>query len=395
MKSSGQVLRHRILLCLVAVVVSGCSSIPKRTRTAVPEERVYDAEIPGITRARAWAYQPPSHIYHVLHAPQAEIERKFGGIMGKKHTYLALSGGGSNGAFGAGLLNGWTAKGTRPEFTMVSGISAGAILSPFAFLGSEYDHVIKDLFTKYDTEATLKKRNLLKAITRDAFSDSSPLRNVLSGFLGPEEVAKIAAEHRAGRRLMIVTTNIDLNAPVIWDLGRIANSGQPGARNLIIDLIMASAAIPVGLPPVFVDVEVDGEIYQEMHVDGGLCSQIFFYPPGVHWKEIEERLQPVGTTELYLVRNGFLYGRWREVQPTVKDLGSRAVSSLIRTQGRGDLQQMYFAAERDGLDFNLAYIPRSFKVESTEPFDLNYMNALYDLAYKSITEGDPWVKELD
>lgn len=383
---------HLVAISLSTLLLAGCTTTPKRT--AVPEQLIHSAAIKGLPDVRQLGDVPSSVMTDFLEMSPEEIQKHFSGLLGRKHAYLVLSGGGSNGAFGAGLLNGWTAKGTRPEFTVVTGISAGAILAPWAFLGSDYDHVARELFTKYDTKATIKT-HLVTGLWREAFTESTPLRNLIYGYLGPVEIEKIAAEHRKGRRLIIGTTNMDMLRPISWNMGAIANSDYPEKRDLMVNVILASASIPVAFPPVLIDVEADGKTYQEMHVDGGLGRQLFFYPQQVHWDQVEEKLQVKGTPELYIIRNAKLYPSWRIIKPTIVDLGSRSLSSLIRTQGIGDILKIYLKAKRDGIDFHLAYIPKEFSNQSKEAFDLEYMNALYNLAYESITEKDPWTRELN
>jgi predicted patatin/cPLA2 family phospholipase len=377
--------------CAGSLLLSGCSTMKTRGRVAVPQDLVDQAVISGIPDARRLGDRMPDNIDNILMMSEADVRKNYGGILGKKHAYLALSGGGADGAFGAGLLNGWTASGKRPEFVMVTGISAGAILSPWAFLGSEYDHVARELFTQYETKQVLD----VTMLRRDAITDSSQLRQLIYDYLDPTVIERIAAEHRKGRRLLVGTVNIDTLRPITWDMGVIACSDHPDKRGLIADVILASASIPVAFPPVFIDVEVDGTMYQEIHVDGGLGRQVFFYPEAMHWDDILNVIKSDGKPELYVIRNAKLDPEWKEVKATALDLGGRSVSSLIRTQGIGDISKIYLAAERDGLGLNLAYIPEAFDVESDEAFDRDYMQALYDLAYKRITEGDPWLRKLD
>ncbi|MEE9141883.1 MAG: patatin-like phospholipase family protein, partial [Gammaproteobacteria bacterium] len=119
----------------VAVVISGCIVVPERN--AVPESLVDEAAVTGFEKeVRYWGDEAPPYSTAWTTLSDEEIERRFSGIIGREHNYLALSGGGSNGAFGAGLLVGWTEHGDRPEFTIVTGISTGALIAPFAFLGS-------------------------------------------------------------------------------------------------------------------------------------------------------------------------------------------------------------------------------------------------------------------
>lgn len=384
-------------ICLIAILLpfAGCKSIPKRSRNTVPQELVNQAVVPGIPDARQWGDEMPPYIEEILQSSNRQVAKRFPGIVNGRHTYLAISGGGSNGAYGSAMLVGWSAKGDRPTFTLVSGISTGAIIAPFAFLGSEYDPVLIDLYTTKSTKDVLTERNRLKALNRDAFNGTQPLRELIAGYLGEREIERIAEEHRNGRRLLVGTVNLDMMRPVSWDIGAIAASGQPCARELIIDIILASAAIPVAMPPVFIDVEANGEIYQEMHVDGGLFSQVMTYPITMHWDEIEKKLNTKGTTKFYVIRNAKIHPGWKDVQPQVLHLASRAISSLTRTQGLGNIYQLYFTAQRDGIDLHLTFIPADFQTPSNELFDPTYMNALFTTGYESITEGDPWIKQLD
>lgn len=383
-------------ICISALILSGCASTPKRT--AVPQQSVQMASIPGVPDARRMGDEPSDVVGYILSLTPEEAQQKYPNIVGKKHTFLVLSGGGSNGAFGAGLLNGWTANGNRPEFNIVTGISTGSILAPWAFLGSDYDYVAKELFSKYDTKQVVKERGLFSGfygLFGDALTDSTPLRSIIYGYLGPDEIEKIAAAHRKGRRLFIGTTNLDMLRPITWDLGAIACSDHPDKRDLMVDVILASASIPIAFPPVFMDVEANGNTYQELHVDGGLARQLFFYPEEIHWDQIEKILKSTGTSELYVIRNAKVDPQWKEVEANLVDMGGRSLSSLIRTQGIGDISRIYLAAKRDGLDFHLSYIPETFNHASEEAFDREHMQALYQFAYDSITKGDPWIKQLD
>jgi predicted acylesterase/phospholipase RssA len=384
------IVQSGIILTLV-----GCSSIPERMRIPVPHELVEQAKVPGLPQARYWGDQKSPFSDEILKTPKAEIAKKYPELVNRKYTFLSISGGGANGAYGAGLLVGWTARGDRPEFSEVGGISTGAIMAPFAFLGSEYDSVLIDLYTKQATEDVIHERQLLKAIRADAFCDTQPLRKLLLGYLGEKEIQKIAEEYKKGRRLLIGTVNIDAMRPVIWDIGAIASSGIPEARELIVDIIRASAAIPVAMPPVFIDVEANGRIYQEMHVDGGLYSQVMTYPVSMHWDEVAKKLNTQGKTDLYVIRNAKLEPEWEVVKPKISNLAARTISSLIRAQGIGDLYQLYFTSKRDGVDIHISSIPADFSKTSTEPFDKVYMGALFQTGYDAILKGSPWVEKID
>ena len=384
------------LLMGTLLLVASCNSIPKRYRTSpVPEELVNKVSIPGIPDARSWGDEIPPYIQEILNSSDEEVAKKYAGIINKKHTKLAISGGGSNGAYGSGILVGWTAKGDRPNFTVVSGISTGAIMAPFVFLGSKYDFVLIDLYTHKTTKDVVTERRKLRALRRDAFTGTGPLRKLLLSYIGDKEVTLIAAEYRKGRRLLIGTVNMDMMRPVVWNIGAIANSGAPHARELIVDIILASSAIPVAMPPVFFNVEANGKTYQEMHVDGGLFSQVMTYPLSIHWNEVEKKLKPKGQTNLYVIRNAKMKPEWKVIQPKISDLAGRSVDSILRAQGLGDIKQLYLSAQRDGIKTFLTFIPQDFNQKSTEAFDKKYMKGLFDAGYNSMTKGNPWMTDLD
>ncbi|MEQ8230127.1 MAG: patatin-like phospholipase family protein, partial [Gammaproteobacteria bacterium] len=302
-------------------------------------------------------------------------------------VYLAVSGGGDKGAFGAGLLNGWTASGTRPQFKLVTGISTGALIAPFAFLGSAYDDQLRELYTKVEPRDIFKPRNLLSGLLGDAMGDTTPLRRLTEKYITHEFLAAIAAEHEKGRILLVGTTDLDARRGVIWNMTKIAAIGGPRALALFRSLLVASAAIPGAFPPVLVDVEIDGIRHQELHVDGGAAAQVFVYPPAVSSRGGGERQRM-----LYVVRNARLDPDWVEVKPRTLSIVNRAIASLIQSQGVGDLFLIHEIAQRDGLDFNMAYIPASFDAPHRTDFDTVYMNALYETAYAMAAKGYPWEK---
>jgi predicted acylesterase/phospholipase RssA len=270
---------------------------------------------------------------------------------------------------------------------VVTGISTGALIAPFAFLGPEYDAVLREFYTTITTNRVLVKRGLLAAVFDDALADNRPLKKLLAQVVDQRVIDGIAAEYAKGRVLLIGTTDLDARRAVIWDIGAIASSGHPRAADLIRSIMLASAAIPAAFPPALIDVEVDGKPYQEMHVDGGTMTQVFLYPPSVQAKDFVQRERC-----LYIIRNARLDPDWAEVQRRTLPIAGRAIASLIHTQGIGDLYRLYVQAQRDGIDYNLAFIPVSFKVVPKEVFDRDYMNELYRVGYELARGGYPWQK---
>ena len=378
------------VLVMLLALVAACAHVPKRS--PLPAEHADDAGVLGIPRARMWGDAPPPWEHDWFKRSKAELKERYSGVYGRPHTYLAISGGGENGAFVAGILTGWTAAGDRPEFTTVTGISAGALVAPFAFLGPEYDEVLKNVSSELKADDVYKRRGVIRALRTDAMATTGPLKALIAKYVDAEVMEKIAAAHRDGRSLNIGTANLDSMRPVIWRIGPIANSGHPGALALIRKILLASASVPAAFPPVLIPVEVDGTTYDELHVDGGAASQVFFYPVGVDYDEVLAKLGVPGRPKVYIIRNSRLDPIYEEVENKLFPIAGRSLESLIRTQGIGDIYRIYLQTCRDGLEFHLAYIPSDFTAKSDGEFDRAYMQALFDLAYERSKAGYDWVK---
>ncbi len=383
--------QNKVLILLVlTILIGGCATV--KQRTPLPEALSPMAEIPGISMTRFWGDEPVPYTEEWLQLPKAELQANYPAMFGKAHTYLAISGGGANGAFGAGLLLGWSARGDRPEFTIVTGISTGALTAPFAFLGSDYDVQLEEMYTTVSTKDIVRKRPLLEILTGDSAVSIEPLKNLLAKYVDRELMLAIAAEHRKGRRLWVGTTHLDAGRPMVWNIGRIASSENDKALDLIQKILLASASIPGAFPPVFFEVEAEGARYDEMHMDGGAASQVFLYPTGVDWSRLVEKLEVKDPPSAYIIRNSRLDPVWKTVKPKLAPIAGRTIDSLIRTQGLGDMYRIYLSAEQEGIDFNLAYIPGDFKEEPKEAFDPDYMGKLFDLGFRTAKSGDVWVK---
>ena len=302
-------------------------------------------------------------------------------------NFLAISGGGDNGAYGAGFLNGWTASGTRPQFKGVTGISTGALIAPFAFLGPKYDHVLREVYTTTSQKDIFKKRGLFKALFGEAMADTAPLAKVIESYVTREFLDEIAAEYAKGRLLLVGTTNLDSLEPVIWNMTAIAASKDPRAITLFRRLLLASASIPGAFPPVMIDQTIDGKHYQEMHVDGGTMTQVFLYPPSISMAGMPQRKRV-----LYVIRNARLDPDWASTDRRTMTIAMRAIESLTMTQGVGDLYRIYATTERDGIDFNLTFIPPTFNATRKEQFDTQYMRSLYDVGFEAAKAGYQWQK---
>ncbi len=321
-----------------------------------------------------------------------ELQAALPAFVGREVNILAISGGGPNGAFAAGLLNGWSAAGDRPEFTVVTGISTGALIAPFAFLGPDYDPVIEQIYKSYSTDDLVKQRSWLSVLMgAEAGFDTSLLRERLEHYLDGAVMEAIAMEHRSGRMLFIGTTNLDAARSVIWDLGAIAASDRPGALELMHEVIMASVSIPLVFPPVLIETESDGVTYDELHTDGGVSRQSFLFQLSAS-EDSFDNLNTVGERRAFIIRNSKLDMGWQAVDRSMISIAGRSATSMVHTQGMGDLYREFIGASKFGFDFNLAYIPNEFDVRPEELFDPNYMRQLYDLAYDLALDGYPWTK---
>jgi predicted acylesterase/phospholipase RssA len=374
-------------LLIVLLGLQACSSIQ---RVPVPQSAALSARPLAGEPVRVWGDEPPQHAAIMAERRLAQA-RAAGVSQNATPTLLAISGGASDGAFGAGLLNGWSAAGTRPRFDVVTGVSTGAIIAPFAFLGPAHDDQLKSIYTEYGKSDIFKVRNIFSMAANASVVDTGPLEGLIAQYVTPELVSAIAAEHRKGRRLLIGTTHLDAQRPVIWSVGDIAQRGDDEAVNLIRKLILASAAVPGVFPPVLIQVEYDGKVYDEMHVDGGVTNQLFIFParlrPGIKARH------PSGVAaRLFVIRNGRLNPEWESTEPGLVKIAGRSIMSLLKYQGMGDINRLYLQALENKVEFNLASIPETFAAKEKELFDLDYMRGLYEAGFQLGRAGYKWQK---
>jgi predicted acylesterase/phospholipase RssA len=382
----------RVATLILPLMAAACST-PQRL-AAVPAAMVTQAR-PAVDNVR---FIPGQDMAPFINEMKASLEREKAYLASQGHTgplpptsYLAISGGGGNGAFGAGLITGWTAA-NRPVFKTVTGVSTGALIAPFAFLGPKYDAVLRKTYTTSTDANIFKKRGIVKAIFSDAMADTLPLQKMVEELITPEFLAEIAAEYHKGRMLLVGTTDLDAQRGVIWNMTALAASGDPDAIVLFRKVLLASASIPGAFPPVMINVTVDGNHYQEMHVDGGATAQVFIYPPRFHLHEMAIANGYDRKRTLYIIRNARVDSDWANVERRTLTIAQQAIASLIHNQGNGDLIRMYLTSERDHLDYNLAYIPPDFTLVSKSQFDPVYMSQLFARGHNAARSGYPWEK---
>jgi len=249
------------------------------------------------------------------------------------------------------------------------------------------------VYTELKPADVMVSRGLISgALFHDAMADNSPLFKTISHYLTPEMQAALANGYAEGRLLLIGTSDLDAQLPVIWNIGAIAASNHPLALDTIRRVLLASAAIPGAFPPTMFDVTVDGVAYQEMHVDGGAFAQAFLYPASLTQGRRERMRQgkPVIDINAYVIRNARLDPAWSAVERRTLGIASRAISTMIAASGYNDVVRMYNTSQQDGVGYHLAYIGRDFTMELPEPFDPGYMRALFDYGYQQARHGYDW-----
>lgn len=353
--------------------------------------------MPVTGATRFWGDEVPKDIITFVQTHMPSVQRMAAGAVmtnGRPHVeYLALSGGADDGAFGAGLLTGWSKRGDRPRFEVVTGVSAGALIAPYAYLGPRYDAQLAELWNNFDSSSVATPQVLAGLLGADALADSTPLRNLIAKHVDRRMLREIAQEYRNGRLLLIGTTNLDAQRQVIWNMGEIAVAAQNDqeAAQLFRDVLLASASLPGIFPPVHVKVRVGDKVFEEMHVDGGPTRQVFLAPAQFSLKTFDRLYPKPPHRTIYVIRNGKIGPEYEAVQSNVLAISARSLYTLTKNQGMGDLNQIYTMAQRDGAAFRLASVPPSFDVKSTKAFDPAYMRSLFDVGRRVGESGNAWV----
>lgn len=387
--------RNAFFAAAICSAVAACAANPDRS--PVPFAEIDAAEVSGLGVVRFWGDARPKNLVAELARRREQIRahRPNAARRGSKVAFLAISGGADDGAFGAGLLAGWTEHGDRPDFEIVTGVSTGALTAPFAFLGPSHDSTLREIYTTYSTDQLLSKQPLEAVFGGSAVADSSKLEALIARYLNRDVMTKIAEQHGRGRRLFIGTTNLDAQRPVIWDMGAIAASGHPDSLKVFRQVILASAAVPGVFPPVNIDVTVDGRHFDEMHVDGGTTAHVFFAPvqllSGPERKDVQKELREVHGT-LYVIRNVKVTPEWQAVEASALKIASRSLSTMMKNQASGDLFKMYFLARELGIKYRLAAVPADFTLKSEELYDPVYMTALFNVGFERARNGYDWTE---
>ena len=368
----------------LSLLLTACS-VKSRTHEAPSIKEYQKAQVAGYQNIRYWGDKTAQYTYTRSNIKRLGANKSFR----KRIDVLALSGGAEDGAYGAGFLKGWSERGDRPKFTVVTGISTGALMAPFAFLGPKYDKVIQRLYTE-SSQKNIVFLSPMEALFGASLGDTAPLRKILTEEINDAFVAELAKEARKGRILQIGTTNLDAQRPVVWDITKIALSGRSDAPKLIRDIMLASAAIPGAFPPVLIDVVIDGKRHQEVHVDGGVTRQIFVYPRDMDIRKLQRMLRVQPQKNMWLIRNTKVDPEYKPVSLSLADITERSFYTLTKYHGRGDLVNITSLAKRDGFHVYITNVPKSFDVPLEAFFDKKYMNALYQVGYKKGRSRSAW-----
>jgi len=364
-----------VLTCVLAL--GACTSLPRTPYTAAEASTSRVLDIDGLRR---YADEPITKF---------NFEKDTGTA---SKSYLALSGGGADGAYGVGVLNGWSAAGTRPNFSVVSGVSTGGLIAPFAFLGRQYDDTLKEVYTSGIAESLLNDPSIMRVLFGSGLFGNTRLRELVARYVGPEIMAQVARENARGRRLLIVTTDLDTQRTAIWDMGKIAAVGTPEALKLFRDVMAASASIPLVFPPIMIDAEGQGRKFQEMHVDGGVTAPVLTLPEALLFQG--SRLPGAARMDIYILVNKKIERNFELVSNSTIDVASRSLSAITQSQTRSIIFSTYDFAQRNRLGFHLSYIARDYPAPPSEGFDTAYMRALYQYGYEKAASGQAWTSTL-
>ena len=381
------------LTVALSFLVVACSS-PHTLDVRVNKDNYKDVIVEDASSVeeplRIWASEAPDFLY------SADDQTTPITVSGDQLNILALSGGGANGAFGAGILIGLEESGQLKDYSIVTGISAGALMAPFVFIGGDAFSKMKEVMLNINDKSVLGKKNFLNTVFKDAFTDGEHLYQFIAEAFPEPMIEQIATQHRSGKRLFIGTTHFDSGELVIWNVGAIANSDMPNKSELIYKVLAASASIPGVFPPQFINVEHEGVIFEELHVDGGLATQVFFNPSNFDYQQISDSLGLETSPQLDIIRNGSLKAPYHSLRDKGLDLVAKSVSSLTLAQTRGDLYRMKYICEINNIDMQFTYMEQDFSyaIRTKDMFDEHYLLTIYKYGYHKATRGKPWVTEL-
>ena len=366
-------------LCAVSLLVlSGCTAPARQAYNASEAER---AQIVGFENIRVHADDP---------RPPRSVYDPWRPVTGKpKPAMLAISGGGAGGAFSVGILSAWSQLGNRPSFDVVTGVSTGALIAPLAFLGPEYDQRLRRLYLSDQARGLVDINWRGFGVFSPSLLRGDVLRRMVGENITDDILHRIASEHRAGRRLLVMTTNLDTQRAVVWNIGAIAGSGRADALALVRQVLIASASVPGVLPPVPIKAVVDGKQIEELHSDGGSSAQFFTLPeqlivaPNHAGKE---------NLHIYVIINNALIPEFAMSPERALPIMARAYAILLKTHTKQGLIALYNFAQRSDMDLDIASIDAQVPYSMTDPLNHHYMTSVYRIGYQKTLDKRLWTK---
>jgi predicted acylesterase/phospholipase RssA len=357
---------------LFALSLSACAAWPERPTVTANDQAL--ARVGGFGDIRLWV---DAEAQTWLEWREAYLSDRSEAGRRDSLEMLAISSGSDKGAFSAGFLKGWSATGTRPTFDVVSGVSTGALIAPFAFLGSGYDPHIEHLYTTIDAHSIYRAAPLKGLLGGPSLASTEPLANLIETYADAALIDAVAREHRLGRRLLVQTTNLDAERGMVWDMGAIAASENPARYALFRQILLASASIPGFFPPVLIDVDNNGVEFSELHVDGGTTSSILAVPPSVLFSNGNDRSMADGrVTVLY---NGDLEPVFRVSEPTVFAILERALTISLKAADQRTIRALQQYAEQNELALDIHSVGKEASNPDVDLFDQQYMQGLFAL----------------
>ncbi len=387
---------RRLTLCVALGALAGCGTLP---RNAVPLDLINAATLVGMPDVRAPAGRENPAMMRDLAQSFAQESPKQFPVMPDGHVryaHLALSGGGANGAYGAGFLSGWTKAGTRPVFKIVTGVSTGALMAPFAFLGPEYDDALRDFYTTTSSRAIFRMLSIVpQLLGGESLADTGPLRVLIAQNVDEPFLRKIAQAHLEGRRLYVGTVDLDSQRFIVWNMGLIATSGRDDALDLFRRVILASASVPIAFPPVFFDVEAGGRSYDEMHVDGAVAARVFYSGGVFRFARARAEVgRGSGREDIFVIHNGQLLPSAESTPRSLRGIALRAFDSAGKSAVVGDLFRIFAVTRVEDARFHWVTIPEDVELGGDEAFDPVVMSALYEVGYRNALAGPQWSRDL-
>ncbi len=356
---------QKIFALFAVLVLAGCVDRPAESlqfRDQIPMEAIAlnDSEI---TPTGMSSYSDPDNSFNML----------------------ALSGGGAYGSYGAGVLSGWTQSGKRPEFDLVTGVSTGALMAVFAFLGPQYDGLLERFYTEV-RESEIFTRRGIQGLFSDALYDNTPLKRQIERYVTPQVLQAIAVEHRKGRRLYVGTTNLDSGELVVWNMGAIATGGRTNPLQHFQKVLRASAAVPGFFPPVYIK-PLRGVQLRQAHVDGGVKAPVLL-------SDFLFRARS-GRKSLYVIVNDSLSAKdpVEAVEANLASIARKSISTLSRQLLIQSVYRGYVRARNSSTRFSITSVPDELGLGTTSlQFNPAQMRRLFEAGRRNALSASPWLR---